>query len=172
MKKPNTDLSDKIVTNFLAQETPFKRKIQIFEKSFNAAPQTVFEQLCPSREADWINGWTVDLIYTTTGYVEPLCVFRTPASNVFGPGLWMITKLEPNTCLEVVVFHEGNDIIEYTKIHILDNGDGTCKGIWEVILTATSQQGNTVLVTLADDEAAFPQELAYFLEHGERMPAG
>ncbi len=81
----------------------------------NAAPNEVFKQLCPSREADWINGWTVDLLHTQTGYVEPLCVFRTPVSNIFGPGLWMITKLESNTNLELVVFYENSDIIEYTK---------------------------------------------------------
>lgn len=166
MKKVNTIRSDKIVKEFLARDIHCKRKVQIFEKKFSASPNRVFNQFCPSREADWINGWTVDLLYTKTGYAEPLCVFCTPASNIFGPGLWMITRLEPDTNLELVVFQEDNDIIEYTKIHLVDNNDGTCKGTWEITLTAISEKGNAVIESLTDDEPPFLEELEYFLQHG------
>lgn len=166
MKKVNTTRSDKIVKEFLARDSHRKRKFQIFEKDLTAAPNEVFKQLCPSREADWINGWTVDLLYTKTGYVEPLCVFRTPASNIFGPGLWMITKLEPETNLELVVFHEDNDLIEYTKIHLFDNGNETCKVVFEITSTAISEKGDTLIDSFPDEEPPFLAELAHFLKHG------
>ena len=163
MKNANSARSDKIVKNFLARKPHCKRKVQVFEKAFNASPSTVFDQLCPSRETDWINGWDVDLLYTKTGYAEPLCLFRTTVSNIFGSGLWMITRLEPSTILELVVFQEDSDIVEYTKIHIIDNGNGTCKGVWEITLTATSEKGNSLIDSVPDDEPAFLAELEYFL---------
>lgn len=169
MTNEDTSRSDKLVKEFKASDTQYKRKIQIFKKQFNADPHVVFKQLCPSREADWINGWSVDLVYTKTGYVEPLCVFRTPESNIFGSGLWMITKFEPNTNLELVVVQEEINIIEYTKIHIIDNGDGTCEGIWEVTLTATSEKGNAAIDCLSDNEPPFLEELEHYLMHGYLM---
>ncbi|TQV78042.1 hypothetical protein FKG94_13240 [Exilibacterium tricleocarpae] len=169
MKKPDTSKSDEIVERFLERNTPFKRKEQVFEKHFNASPKQVFKQLCPAREADWINGWTVDLIYTTTGYAEPLCVFQTPASNILGSGLWILTKLEPNKVLEGVIFQTENGIIEYLKIELIEMGNNACKGIWTIILTATNENGNSVIASISDEEPDFLRELAYFLEHGKLM---
>jgi hypothetical protein len=71
----NTNRSDAIVSKFLARKVEFLRKVQVFEKVFDSSPDVVFGQLCPSREADWINGWTVDLKYTTTGlYGTVMCI--------------------------------------------------------------------------------------------------
>ncbi len=167
MKTIDTTRSDKIAREFLAKNVPFKRKVQIFEKEFSASSKEVFKQLCPSREADWINGWTVNLIYTKTGYVEPLCVFRTPESNIIATGLWIVTKLEPNKLLEATVFHEDKDIIEYMKIDLIDNENGTCKGIWTITLTAISEKGNAVIEQISDEEPAFLEDLEYYLKHGE-----
>jgi hypothetical protein len=169
MTQANTTRSDKIVRAFLARETLCKRKVQTFEKELSAAPSDVYKQLCPAREADWINGWTVDLLYTETGYVEPLCVFRTPASNIIGSGLWIITKLELNTTLEFVFFQEDNDIIEYARIHLVDHGNETCKAFFEITLTATSDKGNAIIESIPDDEPPFLAELDHFLKHGELM---
>ena len=169
MKTIDTTRSERIVREFLAKNLPFNRKVQIFEKEFSASSPEVFKQLCPSREADWINGWTVDLIYTTTGYAEPLCVFRTPESNTIATGLWILTKLEPNKLLEATVFQEDRGIIEYLKIELIDHGNGTCKGIWTITLTAISEKGNAVIEQISDEEPAFLEELEYYLKHGELM---
>ncbi len=169
MKTVDTTRSEGIAREFLAKNVPFKRKVQIFAKEFSASPQEVFKQLCPSREADWINGWTVDLIYTTTGYAEPLCVFRTPESNIIATGLWILNTLEPNKLLEATVFQSDKDIIEFFKIDLIDNGNGTCKGIWTITLTAISEKGNAVIEQISDEEPAFLEDLEYFLEHGELM---
>jgi hypothetical protein len=146
----------------------FLRKVQVFEKVFDSSPDVVFGQLCPSREADWINGWTVDLKYTTTGYTEPLCVFRTPSSNtIVGSALWMLTRVEPNELLEGVIIPDDTDIMEHLKIELVDHGDGTCKGIWTLTYTATSEKGNNQIAQIPDGEPPFLEELNYFLNHGE-----
>lgn len=113
--------------------------------------------------------YKIFLIYTKTGYAEPLCVFRTPESNIIATGLWILTKLEPNKLLEATVFQEDKDIIEYLKIDLIDNGNGTCKGIWTITLTAISEKGNAVIEQIPDEEPAFLEELEYYLKHGELM---
>ena len=169
MKTLDTSRSDTIVKQFLAKNVPFKRKVQLFEKEFSAPPHEVFKLLCPSREADWINGWTVDLLYTDSGYTEPLAVFRTPASNKVAPGLWILTKVEPDTTLEATVFHANRDIIEHMKIDLVDHKNGTCKGTWSTTLTAVTENGNSLLEQIPDSDPAFLEELEYYLKHGKLM---
>jgi hypothetical protein len=66
----NTEKSEKRTNEFLAQKIPFKRKEQTYKVDFSFPAKEVFEQFCPSREEDWIDGWMADLIYTSTGYAE------------------------------------------------------------------------------------------------------
>ena len=166
----NTERSDRITKEFLAKNQPFRRKVVGFEKDFSAPPEAVFKQLCPSREADWINGWTVELVYTRTGYAEPLCVFRTPASNLIGEGIWIMTKIEPNQVVEAVVLTEGNDVLEHLKIDLVDLGDGRTHGKWTLTFTALSEQGNELIEMIPEDTPPFMEELEYFLTHGELKP--
>jgi hypothetical protein len=167
----DTSRSDKMVKEFLAKKTPFKRKVQTYEQTFNATPQAVFEQFCPSREADWIDGWTADLIWTTTGYVEPDCIFTTPETNVVGPGLWIFNRLEPNKMLDAVRII-GSDVVEQFRIELKDNGDGTCTGTWILKFTAISAKGNQIVQAMPDQEPGFGHligGLEHFLQTGELM---
>ena len=167
MKEFDVSRSDKIVEEFMAKEGPFDRKVLIFGREFNAPPEVVFPQFCPAREADWINGWTVDLIYTETGYAEPLAVFRTPASNVLGAGLWMLTTVEPNRLLEAVMFQQDHDVLEHMRLVVVDLGDGRTEVTWTITMTALSEKGNAVLDMVPDEEPAFVGDLTYFLMHGQ-----
>ena len=163
----NTDRSSKISQEFLAKNQPFQRKVLVFAKDFSAPPQPIFELLCPTREADWINGWTVDLVYTENGYAQPLCVFRTPASNSICQGIWIMTKVEPNKVVEAVVLHEGGDLIEFFSIELVDLGEGKTRGTWTITFTALSEQGNAALAMMPEDDAFFMEELEYYLVNGE-----
>ena len=109
----------------------------------------------------------MELIYTQTGYAEPLCVFRTPESNVLGAGLWILTRLEAPKALEATVFQEANDVLEHLRIDVVDNGNGRCTATWTITLTALSENGNSVLELVPDQEPAFVGELEHFLAHGE-----
>ncbi len=67
------------------------------------------------------------------------------------------------------MFQEDKDIIEYLKIDLIDKGNGKCKGIWTITLTAISDRGNAVIEQIPDREPAFLEELEYYLKHGELM---
>ena len=163
----NTERSDNITKAFMERKKPFKRKVLVFGRDFSAPPDIVFKQFCPSREADWINGWTVDLVYSDTGYAEPLCVFRTPSSNLFGSGIWIMTNVAPNKVVEAVMIHENDDFIEHMKLDIEDLGNGRTNVTWTITLTAFSEKGNTVIEMVPDETPPFVEELEYFLVHGK-----
>ncbi len=167
----DTTRSKKMAQEFLAKEQPFKRKVQVYKKQFSAAPEIVFPQFCPTREVDWIDGWTADLIYTTSGYAESDCIFTTPKSNILGPGLWIFTRLEPNKLLEAVIIHE-DSVVEHFRIDLINNGDGTCEGIWTLKFTAMSEDGNAIVEGMPDKDPEFEvvlNGLEHFLKTGERM---
>lgn len=166
----NTKRSDKITQPFMQKKVPFRRKVLVFGRDYSAPPDVVFKQFCPSREADWINGWTAELIYTESGYAEPLCVFRTPASSLLGQGVWVMTNVEPNKVVEVVMFHETEDILIHMKLDVVDLGNGRTQVTWTLTITALSQKGNQALDILPDQTPAFVDELEYFLTHGELKP--
>jgi hypothetical protein len=157
---------------FLAKGQPFKRRIQTYKKRFSARPEEVFPQLCPTREADWIDGWIANLIYTDTGYAESHCILTTPDSNVLGPGLWIVTRREPDKIHEFVVIRE-DSVVGHFTIELVDNGDGTCDSIWTLIFTATDEKGNAVIEAMPDMDPDFDAvvlgALEHFLKTGERM---
>ena len=167
----NTSRSDKLATEFLARKTPFKREIQTYQQVFDASPEAVFRQLCPSREADWIDGWTADLIWTTSGYAEEDCIFTTTDANPVGPGLWVITRLEPNRLLQVVRII-GSDVVFHLRIDVADNQNGTCTGTWTLKFTALTQQGNVMVQSLPEQDPDFGRlilALDHYLRTGEMM---
>ncbi len=166
----DTARSDKITKDFLAKDAPYKRKVMVFSGEYSASPEAVFAQFCPSREADWINGWAVELIYTKSGYAEPLCVFRTPESNLLGAGLWMLTRVEPSSLLEAVMVHDGSDIFEHMRLDVVDLNNGRCSVTWTITFTALSETGNSMIANIPDDVPSFVEDLEYFLTNGALRP--
>jgi hypothetical protein len=167
----NTDRSNKMAEEFLAKGHPYQRATQTTEHLFHAPPEVVFKQLCPTREADWIDGWEADLIHTTSGYVEEDCIFTTPPSNIIGPGLWVFTRLEPNELLELVRIIDDMVVIHF-RIDLRDNGDDTCTGIWTLKFTALNEQGNAFVDSLPDEDPLLKQiigGLGHFVTKGELM---
>jgi len=155
----DTSRSDRMAKTFLARRQPYKRKTLVYRYLFHAPRTAVFKQLCPAREADWIDGWEADLIWTSTGYVEADCIFTTPAHNSIGPGLWIFTRLEPDRCVELVRIIEDN-VVEHIKIDVEDTENGNCRGTWTLKFTAISEEGNRFIDALPDHDPDFDSVLA------------
>ena len=166
----DTSRSAKISKEFTARNMPFKRKVLVFGREYSASPEFVFSQFCPAREADWINGWTAELIYTESGYAEPLCVFRTPDSNLLGAGVWILNTVEPNELLEATMLHDNNDILEHMRLDVVDLTNDRCSVTWTITLTALSDLGNDIVDAVSEDAPEFVDELEYFITNGALRP--
>jgi hypothetical protein len=144
---------------------------QKYEKTFSFPPEKVFFQFCPTRELDWIEGWDCNLVYTSTGYVEEDCIFTTPETNLLGPGLWILTRYEPNRKLELVRIIEESVVLHF-RINLINNNDGTSTGVWNLTFTALNESGNTIVESIPDGNPELERAidgLEYFLKAGEMI---
>ena len=65
--------------------------VRTYTQRIEAPPERVFPLLCPVREAEWLDGWSYELVHSESGVAEDGCVFRTGADN--GPEtVWMVTR--------------------------------------------------------------------------------
>ena len=169
----NTKRSERKAAQYLKKANNLRRKTQHYERTFNASPEAVFFQFCPTRELDWIDGWDCDLVYTSTGYVEENCIFTTPDTNRLGPGLWIFTRYEPNQRLELVRII-GDTVVILFRIIVVDNNDGTATGRWKLTFTAMNETGNAMVDAIPDQSPEMERAidgLEHFLRTGELLTA-
>ncbi len=167
----DTTRSTRMASSFLADRPPFERKIQVYERRFDAPAAVVHEQLCPTREADWIDGWVADLIHTESGYSEPGCVFSTPGANLLGAGLWIITETRPPTFHSFVVVRD-DGVVERVTIELRSHPGAGCDTRWRLVHTATTEEANAIVRSMPDVDPVFEvviESLAHFLQTGRRM---
>ena len=79
------------------------RATRTYKQRLVGPPARVFPLLCPVREAEWIEGWEPQVVFSESGFAEPDCVFLAAADP--GHAIWFITRHEP-----------GNGFIEMIKI--------------------------------------------------------
>lgn len=79
------------------------RATRSYKQRLVAPPARVFPLLCPVREADWIEGWEPQAVFSESGVAEPDCVFLSDSDA--GHSIWYITRHEPE-----------NGLIEMLKI--------------------------------------------------------
>ena len=164
----DTTRSEKLVQNFLHQEPKYKRKIREYTGTFETTPDKIFPLLCPAREADWIPGWNAELIYTSSGYAEDKCVFRTNKSSSSDEGLWTFTGFKLNEYIEFVKFRK--DILIHSKINLTPNEDSTTTLTWKTISTALSEEGNKELNKFSDkNHNAKIHVMDYYLKYGKMI---
>ena len=71
-----------------------KRVTRTYRQTINATPEKVFPLLCPVREAEWLDGWRYNMIYSESGFAEEGAVFSTPFEGEVDT-VWIITKHDP-----------------------------------------------------------------------------
>ncbi|MEM7106418.1 MAG: hypothetical protein AAF502_25040 [Bacteroidota bacterium] len=115
-----------------------------------AAPLVVFPLLCPVREADWLEHWTYDLVYSNSGLAEHGCVFTTPASENLR-ATWIVTDYDPvHFRIAFAKFTPGEQI-DLIKIQLIEKTDGNTQADIEYEFTALNQERSEYLKASIDD---------------------
>jgi hypothetical protein len=77
------------------------RVTRSYTQELVAEPKAVFPLLCPVREADWIEDWDPDIVFSNSGIAEADCVFLTGDEK--DRAIWYITRHEPeNNFVEMI----------------------------------------------------------------------
>ena len=159
----DTTKSNQILARFRQRAFKAKRKRATFSAVWQTTVEELFPLLCPVREADWIPGWDCELIYSESGFAEENCVFSTNATNPSGGGFWIFTGYKVNDHIEFVRMQE--DMLTRTRITVKDNQDGSVSGMWDVLYTGLTENGNRTIEGITSESGDKPSPLYEMLEH-------
>ena len=168
----DTKRSGAILAKFQGRDFVARRKVQRYERDFPVSPAELFPLLCPTLEADWIPGWSADLVYTTTGYAEPDCVFKTDGDNPVGAGTWIIHDHVPDERLEVVMV--APELVLNLRVALSPTVDGGTQGRWTLTTTSLTPKTNELVEEMPDRDprfAALLDGLEHYLATGRMAVA-
>jgi hypothetical protein len=134
---------------------------------FHGSPEMVFPFLCPTREYEWIDWWTCNLLYSNSGYAEELCVFQTNMIP-FGNETWVCSRYEPSKLIQYTRFNE-KVFIRNTFSLVAEEKDWTTWNL-EFIFTALNEEGDKIISGMSaqaidDTGNELKKRLNYFLEN-------
>jgi hypothetical protein len=168
-----TTNSKKIVRTYINRSWELYRFQTQFSRTWKAKMEDFAPMFCPAGEADWIPGWTAEILHSDReGYISDKCIFTTDESNTaWPPGTWYFTDFKENELIEVVVFLSG--WISHWKIVLQDNEDGTVTATWYFKVTATVKDGNRAVKKfqkkLNFEKRALPIVIGHYLSTGKKL---
>lgn len=134
------------------------------------AAETIWPQLCPTREYDWIETWACELVHSESGYNEYGCVFRTDLPTE-GDETWVTSRFEPHERIEFV--RSNTDRVIHFVIELDPDGEGGTNVKWTHHVTALNAAG---IDYIKEKPAAFKVQmsmlntmLSHYLRTGEML---
>jgi len=98
-----------------------------FAHDIGAPADRLFPLLCPVREYEWIEGWTCELVHTSSGLVEEGCVFVTRRPGHEGTTTWVTTAHDPAARrVAFVRVNEGRRVVRMA-LHVEPLGAERCR---------------------------------------------
>ncbi len=126
------------------------KKTLSYTQTNNGSIEDVFPLLCPVREADWLEGWSYNMIHSSTGLIEKDCVFTTPHHGEYST-VWQVTQY--NKVNHMIEFLRVTPFENVVKINIRLTPIGTDKtqAIIDYQYTALNEEQNQFIETELHD---------------------
>ena len=147
------------------------RATHTYRQKLHAPAVRVFPLLCPVRETKWADGWSPELVISSSGVAERDCVFITP--DKFGKAIWYITRHEPERWfVEMLRIVPGVTACRL-EIQLSESADG-CFADVTYSHTSMGRAGDEFVATFTADYyqrfmQAWEKELNHFLKTGSRL---
>ncbi len=144
-----------------------------YRQTINAAPHVVFPLLCPVREAEWLDGWRYEMIYSDSGLVEEGAVFRTPHHGDTDT-IWVVTKYDVKTAEVEFTRFTPNATTCVLKIAVISKDENNAYVDIAYTYTGLSPEGNSFIENFTEEtflEAVifWEKSMNYFLETGQQL---
>jgi len=151
-----------------------EKRTRRFTQRFLGTPERVFPLLCPTREYEWIDFWSCELLRSDSGVAETNCVFRTGVLTDGVDDVWVVSRYEPSNRIDFVRF-DGRRVMSYSIV-LEAATDGTTTAHNTQVVTALNEEGNRLLDTETDNAFAFELKvgemlLNHFLTTGKKLPS-
>lgn len=150
-----------------------QRIVREYRQTINALPAEVFPLLCPVREAEWLDGWRYNMIYSESGLVEEGAVFSTPSEGE-ADTVWIVTKHDAKTHVVEFARFTHNSRTCFLKIAVKPK-DGR-RSFVDVSYTYTgiAPAGNDFIDNFSEEifleaVAFWEKSMNYFLDTGQKL---
>jgi hypothetical protein len=151
-----------------------KRVTRNYIQTINAEPSKVHALICPVKEAEWLDGWDYDLIFSQSGFAEAGCVFisRTEGEK---ETIWLITKRDDQNYETEFTRITPESRIAYLTVRIEDGGYHTSRMHIAYTFTALTEAGNQFIENFTEenfvqDMKFWEATLNHYLETGRALP--
>lgn len=151
-----------------------KRVTRNYIQTINAEPSKVHALICPVKEAEWLDGWDYDLIFSQSGFAEAGCVFisRTEGEK---ETIWLITKRDDQNYETEFARITPESRIAYLTVRIEDGGNHTSRMHIAYTFTALTEEGNQFIENFTEenfvqDMKFWEATLNHYLETGRPLP--
>jgi len=152
--------------------TPPVRAIRTYTQHLLAPPEAVMPLLCPVRECDWAVGWEPLQVWSSSGVVEPDCVFVTPGAP---DAIWAVTQLDTEAhFVEMIKITPGVTACRLT-IQLSRAGTG-CRAEVCYRHTSLGPAGDRFVAEFTEEHyrrfmQQWEAELNHYLSSGEKIDA-
>jgi hypothetical protein len=151
-----------------------KRVTRSYTQTIYAAPAEVHALICPVREADWLEGWDCDLIFSQSGLAETGCIFisRTAGEK---ETIWLITKRDDRKYETEFARITPESRVASLTVRIEDGGKHTSRLHIAYTFTALTEEGNRFIENFTEenfvkDMQFWEATLNHYLKTGRPLP--
>jgi hypothetical protein len=151
-----------------------KRATRKYIQTINAEPSVVHALICPVKEAEWLDGWDYDLIFSTSGLAEAGCVFVSRSAGE-KETIWMITKRDDRNHETEFVRITPESRVACLTVRIKDAGNHTSRMHIAYTFTALTEEGNHFIENFTEenfvkDMKFWEATMNHYLKTGEALP--
>jgi len=151
-----------------------KRVTRNYIQTINAEPARVHSLICPVKEAEWLDGWDYDLVFSHSGFAEKGCVF-TSTSEGEKDTIWLITKRDDSACETKFARITPDSRVADVTIRIEDGGNHISRVHITYTITALTEEGNRFIENFTEenfikDMKFWEATMNHYLETGKALP--
>lgn len=152
-----------------------KRVVRTYRQTIEASPDVVFPLLCPVREAEWLDGWTYEMVYSESGLAEEGAVFRTPGAEEAST-VWIVTRHDREAKLVEFARFTPDSRVSVLKVGVEAAGDACSHVDISYCYTSIARKGDEFLDAWTEEAflravGFWERSMNHFLKTGGRLSA-
>ena len=149
------------------------RVTRSYTQTINAEPSRVHTLICPVKEAEWLDGWDYDLIFSHSGVAERGCVFISRQKGEEDT-IWLITKKDDQTCETEFARITPGSRVAHVTVGIEDGGNQKSQVHITYTITALTETGNKFIENFTEenfvkDMKFWEATMNHYLETGKAL---
>ncbi len=151
-----------------------RRIVRSYVQKIEAPAEKVFPLICPVQEAQWLDGFTYNMVYSSSGFAEDGCVFMTHHDGE-PETTWMITQHDKERGVVEFVRVTPGYVVTRLRVTLSACADGPTAAHIMYEFTTLSEAGNRILETrhskkgFHDMVTWWEKSLNHFLATGKQL---